>query len=518
MFIREKKNKSGSISIQIISKKNKKYKVIETIGCAKDRFEKEKLLFKAKERLKELEPRLFYFESKENEKKEINISNEELIPIGDELIFGKMYEKLGCNKIFSKKDEFLFKSLVISRILYPGSKLYLSDYLFYFKKIEILEDKIYQFLDTLYQDEIKEEIERCVYESTLKKINKKLVVCFYDVTTLYFESESEDDLRKIGFSKEGRLARPQIQLGLFTTTQGYPLAYDVYEGNKFEGHTLKENLENFQKRFKLENNKPIVVADRGMLNSDNLAYLEENEYSYIIGAKIKNSSNEVKEYISNLEFKNDNQTYEIYLDKNNNLVKDRKLAKHRLILSFSTKRMKKDRYLREKHLNKLKEKIENSSNLTKKDLKSPYKKYLDLESKCNVTFTLNEEKVKIDEKLDGIKGYITNDFKLSHNEIISHYTNLYFIEESFRMSKTDLRIRPIYHRLEDRIKAHILISFVSYAIYREFTIKIKKLNLNTSRKIIRDLIKHIFALKIDNNLIPLKLSPIQQQIYDVLHN
>jgi len=96
---------------------------------------------------------------------------------------------------------------------------------------------------------------------------------------------------------------------------------------------------------------------------------------------------------------------------------------------------------------------------------------------------------------------------------LTNYTNLYFIEEAFRMSKTDLRIRPIYHRLENRIKAHILISFVAYAIYRDFTIKIKSLNLNISRKIIRDLIKHIFALKIDNKLIPLKLSHVQQQIF-----
>jgi len=210
------------------------------------------------------------------------------------------------------------------------------------------------------------------------------------------------------------------------------------------------------------------------------------------------------------------------LMKINKLINSKEKAKYRLILSFSIQRMKKDRYLREKALNKLKLKIENSPNLTKKDLKSPYKKYIDLENSskhtknCNLIFKLNEEKIKLDEKLDGIKGYITNDFNLSHNEIITHYTNLYFIEEAFRISKTDLKIRPIYHKLENRIKAHILISFVAYAIYRDFTLKIKKLNLKTSRKIIRDLIKHIFALKTDNKIIPLKLSKIQQQIYNAL--
>ena len=533
MFIREKKNSSGSISIQIISKKNGKYKVVETIGCAKNDLEKDLLLLKAKERLKELDPKLFYFDEEDKIEDsyifgKIDFSNDELVPIGDEVIFGRMYDELGCSKIFSKikglysrnEKNFLFKSLVISRVLYPGSKLYLSDYLFYFKGMEITEDKIYRFLDTLYDEKIKLKVEKCVYESTLKKIGGKLIVCFYDVTTLHFESESEDDLRIIGFSKEGKLNRPQIQLGLFTTTEGYPLAYDVYEGNKFEGHTLKENLEKFQERFKLsEKNKPIVVADRGMLNKDNLTYLEENGYTYIIGAKIKNLSNEIKEYIANLNFQSDNQTYEIYLDEDNNLTNSKEQAKYRLVLSYSIQRMKKDRYLREKHLNKLKLQIENSPNLTKEKLKSPYKKYLDLENNnnnCNITFKLNEEKVKLDEKLDGIKGYITNDFKLTHNEIITHYTNLYFIEEAFRISKTDLRIRPIYHRLEDRIKAHILVSFVAYAIYRDFTLKIKKNDIKITRQILRDLIKHIFAIKTDNGLIPLKLSKIQQQIYDAL--
>ncbi|NPA81989.1 MAG: IS1634 family transposase, partial [Epsilonproteobacteria bacterium] len=523
MFIREKKNPSGSISIQIISKKNGKYKVIETIGCAKNDLEKEILLFKAKERLKELDPKLFYFD--ENKKGDnsffgkIDFSNDRLVPIGDEIIFGRMYDEFGCGNILSEikhlysKNEknFLFKSLVISKILYPGSKLYLKNYLFYFKKIEITEDKIYRFLDTLYNEEIKWQIEECIYKSSLKKIGGKLVVCFYDVTTLHFESESEDDLRIIGFSKEGKLNRPQVQLGLFTTTQGYPLAYDVYEGNKFEGHTLKENIEIFQKRFNLNGNKPIIVADKGMLNKNNLNFLENNGYFYIIGARIKNLPDELKRYISNLNFLSDSQTYEIYLDKDNKISKNKRNAKYRLVLSYSTQRMKKDRYLRKKHLNKLKLKIENFPNLTKADLKSPYKKYLDLgnDSDCKIKFKLNKEKIKLDEKLDGIKGYFTNNFNLSHNEIITHYANLHFIEEAFRISKTDLKIRPIYHRLEQRIKAHILVSFVAYAIYRDFTLKIKKRNINITRQILRDLIKHIFAIKTDSGLIPLRLSKIQ---------
>ncbi len=127
-------------------------------------------------------------------------------------------------------------------------------------------------------------------------------------------------------------------------------------------------------------------------------------------------------------------------------------------------------------------------------------KFLDINDDCNIQFKLNNRQITQDEKLDGIKGYITNNFKLKHKDIIEHYKNLWHIEKAFRISKTDLQIRPIYHRLENRIKAHILISFVSYAIYKEFEIKTRdiKKEYNISYKILRDLIKHIFAVKIDN--------------------
>ena len=151
----------------------------------------------------------------------------------------------------------MFKNLVVSRLLYPGSKLYLIDYLEYFKKESIDKNAIYRFLDTLYEENLKLQIEKCVFDHTYAKMNQTIAFTFYDVTTLYFESESEDDLRRIGFSKEGKLARPQIQLGLFTTLQGYPLSFEVYEGNKYEGNTLVDVLKKFQDKFQMKNMKKL---------------------------------------------------------------------------------------------------------------------------------------------------------------------------------------------------------------------------------------------------------------------
>lgn len=513
--VRKKKNQSGSISVQIVDRTNREYKVIETLGCSHDEIEIGKLHQKAISRINDLSNNLFSKSSEESSEKLLlkkllsKLTTQDFIPIGDELIFGKIFNNIGCNNLFNnvrniRKQEdknFLFRSLVISRLLYPGSKLELINYLSYFKNIDITSDKIYRFLDTLYQDEIKSNIERCVFEHTKKVMNGEIILTFYDVTTLYFESESEDDLRRIGFSKEGKIARPQIQLGLFTTLEGYPLSFEVYEGNKYEGHTIIDVLKKFQDKFQLDK-KPIVVA-----------------------YKIKNISNDLKAKIGNLIFIDDNVIHNInfikdipYTDENDK--KQTIKVNQRLVLSYSTQRAKKDKYNRTKAIQRLEDKIKSSKSITKKDLKlSYYAKYLDLnDNNSKITFNINNQKIIEDEKLDGIKGFVTNDFQLTANEIIEHYNNQYEVERAFRISKTDLKIRPIYHRLEIRIKAHILISFVSYAIYKEFErkLKINNVKFNFSQKLLRKIIEHLIALKIDDEIIPINPSEIQKQILDIL--
>lgn len=537
--VRKKKNSSGSTSIHIVDRTNRGYKVVESLGSSNNKAEIESLYNQALSRIDEIEKNLLYV-SKNNDKrmqlKDLlsNITTDNFIPIGDELIFGKLFDDIGCNKLFEntnsnlrKIDEkiFLFRSLVISRLLYPGSKLELIHYLEYFKKRDINIYKIYRFLDTLYQDDVKANIESCIFEYTKKIMDNQIVLTFYDVTTLHFESESEDDLRRIGFSKEGKLARPQIQLGLFTTLEGYPLSYEVYEGNKYEGHTLIDILKKFQSRFQIES-KPIVVADRGMLTNANIAYLENNNYTYILAYKIKNISNELKEQIANLPFISDGAIHTIEIKdktieyKDDDDKKQQLTINQKLIITYSLKRAKKDKRTREKALEKIEARL-NQKNIKKSDLKlSYYAKYLDISDSCSMKYTLNQNKVLQDEKLDGLKGFATNDFILNANDVIAHYNNQYEVERAFRISKTDLKIRPIYHRLESRIKAHVLVSFVSYAIYKEFErkLKINKVKFNFSQKFLRKIIEHLIALKIDDEIIPINPSEIQKQILSAIEN
>jgi hypothetical protein len=534
--VRKKKNSSGSISIHIVDRTDRGYKVVESLGSSKDECEIEKLYNKALQRVDELENNLLYATKTTQDQKKLEelfsqITTQDIISQGDEIIFGRLFDYMGCNQIFEKNNSkkirnkegknALFRALVLSRIIYPGSKLELINYLEYFKQKSIDSERVYRFLDTLYTEEIKSEIEQCIFNHTKSIMDNTITVTFYDVTTLHFESESEDDLRRIGFSKEGKLNRPQIQLGLFTTLQGYPLSFEVYEGNKFEGHTLTDVLQKFQDKFHIKN-RPIVVADKGMLNNANIAYLENNEYKYILAYKIKNIDRELKEKIANLTFLDDGVIHTLDIEKEiiykDDEGKKKKLKiKQRLILTYSSKRAKKDKRTREKVLEKINAALD-KKNITKSDLKlSYYAKYLDIDDRCTIKYKLNPDKVQIDAKLDGIKGFVTNDFILKADDVISHYQNQYAVERAFRISKTDLRIRPIYHRLENRIKAHVLVSFVAYAVFMEFErrLKLKNISFKFSQKLLRKIIEYFLVVKIGDKIVPIKPSEIQQQILKI---
>jgi transposase len=275
-------------------------------------------------------------------------------------------------------------------------------------------------------------------------------VVFYDVTTLYFEIEDEDDLRKTGFSKEGKHQHPQILLGLLVSTDGYPLAYEIFEGNKYEGHTLLPVIEKYKHKYQVA--QLAVIADAGLLSNENIGQLQSRQYEYILGARIKNESLQLKKKVLSVKYEN-GQSAE--------WVKDEKT---KIIVSYSEARAKKDAANRKKGLEKLERSIANGK-LTKNNINNRgYNKYLKLEGEIKIT--IDKAKYLDDAKWDGLKEYITNT-RLSKDEIIENYKQLWKIEKAFRISKTDLRIRPIYHRLKHRIEAHICIAFCAYKIYKE---------------------------------------------------
>jgi transposase len=270
------------------------------------------------------------------------------------------------------------------------------------------------------------------------------------MTTLYFESSDEDDLRKTGFSKDGKHQNPQIFIGLLVGLEGYAIGYDIYEGNIYEGHTLIPFIQKISEKFKIE--KPIIVADAGLLSKNNIKSLEENQYEYILGGRLKNESNQIKEMILADQY------------SDGVLKSYQKTEKSRVIVHYSDNRAKKDEYNRTRGLMRLEKKIK-AGKLTKSSINNKgYNKYLKLTGEVEITIDYN--KYQQDNVWDGLKGYVTNT-KLTDKEVLENYRHLWNIEKAFRMSKTDLRIRPIYHRLQRRIEAHICISFTAYCIYKE---------------------------------------------------
>lgn len=448
MFVREKKNASGSVSIQIISKDKGRYKVVKTIGSATVLQKIEELKKQAYQEIKELKKQLELFESKQDKLVEQvfeSLQNSNIRTVGPELIFGKIFDHIGFDKI----NEEMFRHLVISRLAFPLSKLKTSEYLYRYQGVSLGIDSIYRFLDKL-NSRLKPQVEQIAFEHTKRIVGGKISVVFYDMTTLYFEASDEDDLRKTGFSKDGKHQHPQIFLGLLVALGGYAIGYDIFEGNTYEGHTLIPFLEKISKKFNLE--KPVVIADSGLLSKPNITALEGKEYEYILGARIKNETEKVKEKILSKQY-SDGDTISIALPDDK-----------RLIINYSDKRAAKDAYNRQRGLKRLEKRIK-SGKLTKSNINNRgYNKYLKLDGEISIEIDYN--KFNQDQQWDGLKGYITNT-KLNDKEVIENYQNLWHIERAFRMSKTDLRIRPIYHRLKDRIEAHICISFTAYAVYKE---------------------------------------------------
>jgi transposase len=503
MFVRTKKNASGSYSIQVISKARGRYKVIKSMGSATTRQEIDQLIQLAKQEIDRLSKPHSLFSSEDDdliEKVISSLSNSNIQTVGPEIIFGKIFDYIG----FSAIGEDLFRHLVISRLAFPLSKLKTIDYLYRYQGIMLDIDAVYRFLDKL-NNTLKEKVEQIAFAHTLNVLSGNISVVFYDMTTLYFEASDEDDLRKTGFSKDGKHQNPQIFIGLLVGLGGYAIGYEIFEGNTYEGHTLIPFLEKISKKFNLE--KPVVVADAGLLSNENIKALEANQYEYILGARLKNEPDRTKERIINSAFR-DGSTISIVKSGNT-----------RLIVNYSSVRATKDEYNRRRGLNRLEKKIK-TGRLTKSSINNRgYNKYLRLTGEISIE--IDYEKYNHDQVWDGLKGYITNSM-LNNEEVMQNYKNLWFVEKAFRMSKTDLRIRPIYHRLRDRIEAHICIAFTAYCVYKELEKVLYQekstLSLKKAAELTHNMYRITYTLpdsKHTKNKL-LKMDEKQQELYDIV--
>lgn len=511
MFVNRSKNKSGTISVRVLQKRGRNNVLIKSFGSSKDEKEIERMVEQAKEFIQRQTGTYYHLFNQPAEQRiddfVDNLSNSQISVDGPEAIFGRLFDHVGYGEIGG-----LFRPLVLSRLVAPGSKLKTVDYLWRYNGVPYDISKVYRYLDKLCDRDpnamgIKDRIEQITFAHSATVMGGCIDVVFYDITTLYFEAADEDDLRRTGYSKDGKFDCPQILLGLLVTGGGLPISYEIFEGDLSEKKTFIPLLKRAQQKFGFPS--PIVVADAGLLSRKNIAALVEDGYEYILGARIKNENKAVKQRILDLGL-TDGQVASIETDDG-----------LRIVVSFTEKRRKRDAFNREKGLRRLQEKVA-SGKVNKKHINNRgYNKYLRLQGEA--TISIDMDAFDKDAAWDGLKGYVTNT-KLPDEDIIGNYHNLWFIERAFRMNKTDLRIRPMYHRLRNRIEGHICICFCAYVLQLETERLLKAAGSDITVDKARELVKTMYALTYTKpghtkpSKVMLRMNPQQQELYRLVEN
>jgi hypothetical protein len=426
-FIRKVKTTSGATAVQIAYKEKGRVNKIIHIGSAHTQEELNILLMLARKQLQADQMELFP-ELQTSLRVVIKRSFSGLL----RNTLREQYNKVGFNKL----DDDVFEALCITRIVEPTSKLDSLRVLADMGVGPIDQNRLYRCLAKAAKLDYRGRISQICFDHVQ---GGGLTLLLYDVTTLYFEVQEQDDYRKPGMSKERRL-EPQIIIGLLVDRNGFPLGLQSFEGNKAETKTILPVIEAFQAQHGLS--KATIVADAAMLSASNLAALTEAGYTYIVGSRLHKVPYDISEY-----------------QKTGELIDQQIVTMHqegyRIIYQYRAKRAALDLRNIEKQVAKAKKALSGQIPTNKT-------KFLSVTAKSK---QLNQKLIDKAIAVAGIKGYVTN-LDIADEEVIANYHQLFQVEATFRMAKSDLRARPIYHRKRDAIEAHLTIVLASLAISR----------------------------------------------------
>jgi transposase len=443
--IRQIKYALNSVSIQVYKIENRKRVIVRHIGTARTQQEKADLLAIANEFIANISKQLFLFDQ-EQTGNVLYVKQTEFIGVFYTFLYD-LLSKLILTIGFDKIKNSLLLDLVILRMIEPASKL---------RSIELIEEYfgIKHRRQSYYKSapqwlSLKSKAESIALTFAKKHYAFTYDLLFYNVTTLYFETFQEDELRKNGFSKDNKSQQPQVLVALMVSKEGFPIAYEVFAGNTFEGHTIIPVVKSFINKNKVKNFT--VVADAAMISVENIQALTDHNINYIVGARLGNLSNEWIGEIDKNILREDGKSLRIKTDKGY------------LICSYSSVRYRKDKYEMDKQIEKAKYIINNPSK--NKKLKFTQTKGTQLE--------LNQKLIDKTKKILGIKGYYTNleESLVSNTTIIARYHELYRIEQAFRISKSDLQTRPVFHYKEEPIKLHLLICFMALVLSKHIELQ-----------------------------------------------
>lgn len=444
--IRQIKYAKGSTSVQVYKIENRKRVILRHIGTARSEDELKNLITLANDFIEKISKQLILFKEDEVSNNVLNLKQTEFLGVYYTFFYDlvhKVFISTGFDKL---RNPFLL-DLVIMRMLEPGSKLRSVALIEEYFGIKYRRQQYYESAPKWLTLKTKTESIAVNFAKSYYEFDYSLV--FYDVTTLYFETFKSDDLRKNGFSKDNKSQQPQILIGLMVTKEGLPISYDIFSGNTFEGHTFIPMIEKFKLRNQVSSFT--VVADAAMISTENSEALNKKGIHYIVGARLGNTSTALLQEIDRTLPRQDGKTIRL------------KTHSGDLICSFSSVRYRKDKYEMEKQLERAKQLIENPGKSKK----------LKFTKTSGEKLELNQKLIEKTHKLLGVKGYYTNlPERIANNKtIIDRYRELYRVEQCFRISKSDLQTRPIFHYKEEPIKLHVLICFIALFISKHIELK-----------------------------------------------
>ncbi len=445
--IRQIKYTSNSVSIQVYKIENRKRVIVKHIGTARNEKEKTDLLKIAKHYIQQLSKQVRMFE--ENAPAHlVNIHQLEFIGVYYNFLY-EVLSKLVKTIGFGSLNNQLLVDLAIIRIVEPASKLRSMELLKDYFGISHRRQSYYEHTGSWIK--FKEAVEDNAVSYAKNHYGFIFDLLFYDVTTLYFETFTVDELREMGFSKDNKSQQPQILVALMVTKEGFPIAYEIFTGNTFEGHTLIPSVKSFIGKHSIKTFT--IVADAAMISADNIKELVKNKLHYIVGARMGNLSHTLIDKIDKQIAREDGYSTRFKTKLGN------------LVCSFSSLRYRKDKYEMDKQIKKAMDIVENPGK----------RKKLKFTTTKGEKPELNRQLIDKTTKLLGIKGYYTNldENRADNQTIIQRYSELYKIEQAFRISKHDLQTRPIYHFTPDAIQLHLVTCFMALVVSKHIELQTK---------------------------------------------
>ena len=445
LTIRKVKTASGSTAVQVVRNEGKKRAIIKHIGSAHSERECDLLLAEAESYAEahRRQPNMFAgISAPAIPTPQLDLSHAKLISVTHQ--FSRNVLLACARKCGLEGLPELYLDLALMRIIEPTSKMRTLELLLRYFNVSYIERTAYRMLSRLL--EYQDEIETAAIKTARNDLKENFCLVLYDVTTLYFESFKEYDFQKPGFSKDNKPQQPQIVIGLITTRSGFPVMHEVFEGNTFEGHTMLDVVHRFQAR--VGETKPVIVADAAMLSKNNMQKLEEEKYRYIVGARLANTSIRFIDQIHKELPRTDKA-----LRRFSYAYAEKKVS---VICEFSEARYKKDKREFDKQ-------VERALKLLERNEPGRRAKFVKKSEEKDKPFIFDTALQAKAEKLLGIKGYVTNipEKEISGAEIVAYYRDLWHVEQAFRMSKSDLKARPIFHYTKEAIRAHMLVCFMA---------------------------------------------------------